>query len=66
MTLRHLLFALSLMALELMGNTDHLSLLNQLPPSLWAKSTTVIGKIHSAPPIKVRIDPSKLELINTL
>ena len=37
-------------------NTDHLSLLNPLPSSLWAKSPTDIGKIHSAPPIKIQID----------
>ena len=41
------------------GNTDHLSLLKQLPPSLWAKSLTNIGKIHSTPPIKVQTDSSK-------
>ena len=41
------------------GNTDHLSLLNQLPPSLWAKYPTDIDKIHSALPIKIQIDPSK-------
>ena len=42
------------------GNTDRSSPLNQLPPSLWAKSQTDIDKIHSAPPIKIQIDPSKL------
>ena len=41
------------------GSINHLSLLNQLPPSLWAKSPTDIGKIHSTPPIKIQIDPSK-------
>ena len=41
------------------GNTNHLSLLNQLPPSLWARSPTDIGKVHSAPPIKIQIDSSK-------
>ena len=41
------------------GNTEHLSLLNQLPSSLWAKSPTDIGKTHSTPPIKVQIDVSK-------
>ena len=41
------------------GNTDHLSLLNQLPLSPWAKSPTDIGKFHSSPPIKIRIDPLK-------
>ena len=37
-------------------NTDHLSLLNQSPPSLWAKSPTD-GKIYSMHILKV--DPSK-------
>ena len=41
------------------GNTDHLSLLNQLPPSLWAKSLTDVGKIHNTPPMKIQVDPSK-------
>ena len=41
------------------GNTDHLSLLNQLPPFLWVKSPTYAGKIHSTPLIKIQIDPSK-------
>lgn len=41
------------------GNTDHLSLLNQLPPSLWAKSPNDISKIHSTPPLKIQKDPSK-------
>ena len=41
------------------GNTDHLSLLNQLPLSLWANSPIGIGKIHSVPPIKIQRDPSK-------
>ena len=40
-------------------NTDYLSLLNQLPPFLWAKSPTDIDKIHSTTPIKFLIDPSK-------
>ena len=40
-------------------NTDHLSLLNQLPSLFWAKSPTDVGKIHSAPPIKIHTDPSK-------
>ena len=39
-------------------NTDHLSLLNQLPLSLRAKSPTDVGKIHSTPPIKIQTDPS--------
>ena len=34
------------------GNTDHLSLLSQLPPSLWTKSPTDVGKIQGVPPIK--------------
>ena len=41
------------------GNTDHLSLLNQLPLTLYAKSPTDIGKIHSASLIKIQIDTSK-------
>ena len=36
-----------------------LSLLNQSPNCLWAKSPTDVGKIHSIPPIKIHIDPSK-------
>ena len=36
------------------GNTDHLSLLNQLPLSLWAKSPTDVGKIHSQLPAKFK------------
>lgn len=39
-------------------DTNHLSLLGQLPPSLWAKFSTDIGKIHSVPPSKIQIDPS--------
>ena len=35
-----------------LGDADHLSLLSQLPSSLWAKSPTDIGKIHSTLPIK--------------
>ena len=41
------------------GNTNHLSLFNQLAPSLWSKSPTDFGKIHSTPPIQIQIDPSK-------
>lgn len=41
------------------GHTDHLFLLGQIPPSLWAKSPTDIGKIHSTTPITFLIDPSK-------
>ena len=41
------------------GNTEDLSLLNQLPSLLWAKYPTDIGKIHSALPIEIQIDPSK-------
>ena len=41
------------------GNTNYLSLLNQLSPSLWAKSPPDIGKIHSAPPFKIQVDPSR-------
>ena len=50
------------------GNTDHLTLLNQLPLSLWAKSPTDVGKIHSVSPIKIQTDPTNLspELINIL
>ena len=36
-----------------------MSLLNQLPFSLWEKFPTDIGKIHSIPPFKILIDPSK-------
>ena len=59
MTLWHLLFFISDDNKIDSGNTDHLSLLNQLPLSLWAKSPTDVGKIHSTPPIKIQIDPSK-------
>ena len=50
------------------GNTDSLSQLNQLPPSLKAKSLTDTGKIHSAPPTKIQTDSQNLfsELINVL
>ena len=41
------------------GNTYHLSLLNQLPTPLWAKSPTDVSKIHSTPPIMIQIDTSK-------
>lgn len=41
------------------GITDHLSLLDQQPSSLWEKSSTDIGRIHSVLPIKIKIDPSK-------
>ena len=41
------------------GNPDHLSLLIQLPPPLWAKSPTGVGKIHSASPIDIQVDLSK-------
>ena len=42
--------------------------MNQLPPSLRARSQTDTGKIHSVPPIKIQIDCSKLspELTNSL
>lgn len=40
-------------------NTYHLSLLNQLPPSSWAKSLMDVSKIHSTPPIKIQVDPLK-------
>lgn len=47
------------------GNTDHLFLLDQIPPSLWAKSPTDFGKIHSARPIKIQINtPKFLSRIN--
>ena len=41
------------------GDIDHLSLLNQLPPSFEAQSPMDIGKIHSAPLIKIQTHPSK-------
>ena len=41
------------------GNSEHLSILNQVPHSLQAKSPIDIGKIHSIPPIKIQIDPWK-------
>lgn len=47
--------------------TNHLSLLGQLHPSLWAEFSNDIGGIHSAPPITIQIDPSKPlpESVNT-
>lgn len=43
------------------GHTDHLFLLGQIPPSLWAKSPTDIIniKIHGGPLIKIHINPTK-------
>ena len=40
------------------GNTGPLSLLTQLPPSLWTKSPTGVGTSHSTLPI-IHIDYSK-------
>lgn len=40
-------------------SADHWSLLNQLPSSSWGKFPTDIGKIHSAPLIKIQTDSSK-------
>lgn len=40
-------------------NTDHLSLLNQLPLSSWTKSPSDVGKILNASHIKIQIDSSK-------
>ena len=40
------------------GNTDHLSLLSQLPSSLWTKSPTDVGKSHCILP-NIQIDYSK-------
>ena len=40
-------------------NTNYLFLLSQLLSFLWAKYPTHFGKIHSIPPIKIKIDPSK-------
>lgn len=37
-------------------NTDPLSLLNQLPSSLWEKSTANIGKIHSELSVEIQIN----------
>ena len=45
-----------LMVLELTENIDPLSLLNQLPSSLWEKSTANIGKIHSELSVKIYIN----------
>ena len=41
------------------GNTDHLSLSNQVLLSLWEKSSTDVGKFCSTLIIKIQIDPSK-------
>ena len=59
MTLWHLQSSISDGSRADSGNTYHLSLLNQLPPSLWAKSLTDVGKIHNTPPMKIQVDPSK-------
>ena len=56
MILQDLLFAPSLMKYD----TSDLSLLNHLPLSLWAKSTTDMGRIHSAHLSNIQIDPLKL------
>lgn len=45
---------------QILENTDHLSLLDQLPLIFWAKSTIDVGKIHQkTPPIKIQISPLK-------
>ena len=45
---------------QILENTDHLSLLDQLPLSFWAKSAINVGKIHQKPPpIKIQISPLK-------
>lgn len=36
------------------GDTGRVFLLYQLPSSLWEKSSTDIGKIHSVPPMKIQ------------
>ena len=49
------------------GDNDQLSLLDQLLPFLWTKSSTGVGRIYSTPPIKNQTDLSKpLPRINTL
>lgn len=50
------------------GDTHHLSLLDQLPPFLWARCSTDTGRIHSIPPIKIQQTPQNLspEVINAL
>lgn len=58
MTLQHFLFAVSGSTGANSKDTNHLPLMDQLPP-FWAKSSTDIGRIHSTPPIKIQIDPSK-------
>lgn len=40
-------------------DTDHLVLLDRLPPSFWAQFSNDTGKNHSAPANKIQIDPSK-------
>ena len=46
---------------------DHLSSLNQLPPSLWEKSPTDISKIYSTLPIVIQFvvvqSPSRVQLL---
>lgn len=59
MTLWHLLSSISDGSRADSGNTYHLSLSNQLPSSLWAKSPTDVVKIHNTPPMKIQVDPSK-------
>ena len=41
------------------GNREHLSLLNQLPHSLQAKSATDTSKVYSTPSTKIQVDPWK-------
>lgn len=60
MALWHLLISsISDSTIAKSGITDHLSLLDQQPSSSWEKSSTDIGRIHSVPPIKIKIDPSE-------
>lgn len=41
------------------GRSWYLFLLDQLPSSFWAKSSTAICRTHRAPPFRIQIDPSK-------
>lgn len=45
---------------QILENTDHLCLLDQLPLIFWAKFAINVGKIYQkTPPIKIQISPLK-------
>lgn len=57
MTFQHLLFVQFDSTVAESGDTNPLSLLDQLSSCIWARSLTDIGRIHSAPFIKIQIEP---------